>query len=146
MPKTNSSTHWSARFVVVSVLISGCSSALEEPPHVAAPMSAYVEVPYPPPAGFTELVPAKPAANALWIDGGWVWLGQKYAWERGGWLVPRAGATFAPWSVRYEADGRLKFAPSGWFTRDGRPLLAPSFLVSATIPTNEVTSETQSPR
>lgn len=113
---------------------------------MAAPLSVFVEVPYPPPAAFAEQIPNKPAPNAVWIDGNWVWLGRQYAWQRGGWVVPPPAASFAPWNVRIESSGRLLFAPSGWFTSDGATLAAPPFVTTAAVPTNEITSETQSPR
>ncbi len=35
--------------------------------------------------------PVQPYANAVWIDGDWVWRGGSYVYQRGYWVRPRAG-------------------------------------------------------
>jgi hypothetical protein len=106
-----------------------------------------LEVPYPPPAALSELVPkAPPDPGAVFIDGGWAWRGRYYVWQRGGWVVPRPGLGFAPWTVRYLPDGRTLFANGHWVDEKGSSTRPPEILVPAVTPPNEVTAEFQTGR
>lgn len=57
-----------------------------------------------PPAPKTEIRPAKPNANAVWIDGYWKWSGGKYVWISGRWSQTKPGKTWVP--GRWEQKGR----------------------------------------
>ncbi len=100
-------------------------------------------MPYPPPAGFSEVIPPAPNSKALWVDGHWAWRGRTYVWQRGGWLQPPEGARFAPWHVRYTRDGSLMFADEIWYDAQLKPIPSPKALVPAYTPPNELTPEAQ---
>jgi hypothetical protein len=123
-----------------------CGSSLPAPALIAQPKDAFQEVPHPPPAALVELVASQPSRRAVWIDGNWAWRGKGFVWQRGGWVEPPAGARYAPWQVRYLADGTLLFASCGWFDAHGQPIESPPILVPASTPPNEVTSEFHSAR
>jgi hypothetical protein len=120
-----------------------CGSSLPEPKHARQPRSEFLPVPYPPPAGFSEVVPPAPNGGALWIDGYWAWRGRAYVWQRGGWVVPPAGARLAPWHVRYLSDGTLMFADEVWYDAQLKPIPSPKALVPAFTPPNVLTPEAQ---
>jgi hypothetical protein len=122
----------------LGVVLSGCSSALPHPPEAPQPSDAFVDVPYPPPAGHVETVPARPSRTALWIDGQWSWDGERWEWRPGGWVAPDPGARFARWQIRIQADGQLRFAGASWRDAGGHLLRPPHVLVTAS---GEETSE-----
>lgn len=131
--------------VLISAFAAGCGGSLSLPAQTAPPADAYVEVPYPPPAALSEMIPKQPASDTVWRDGGWVWRGRYYVWERGGWV--RAGdLRFAPWRLRYEPNGQAMFAASVWVNRNGQMVRPPPFLVPAVTPPNEGTAEFQTGR
>jgi len=137
-------THGSALLVLA---LLGCSSALPSPKTTEHPLAAFVEVPYPPPAALSEMVPERPAASgAVWIDGEWLFHGQGFVWRRGGWVVPPTGGSFAPWRSWYRRDGRLMLAPGSWYDAHHERLRAPHPLLPAFTPPNELTSEAQTGR
>jgi hypothetical protein len=90
-----------------------------------APVSAFVEVPYPPPAARTEVIPVRPHSGDVWVDGQWNWEGEKWRWQTGGWVTPPARATFQPWMVTRRRDGQVVFAPATWRDAQGRAIDAP---------------------
>jgi hypothetical protein len=130
-----------------ALLVSACGASLPQPALSAPPAAAFVEVPYPPPAALSELVPVSPrAAGVVFQDGGWAWRGRYYVWQRGGWVRPDAGARFAPWSVRYAPDGRAFFSENRWVNARGELMRPPRILVPSVTPPNEVTAEFQTGR
>ncbi|HEY4122861.1 MAG TPA: hypothetical protein VGM56_33585 [Byssovorax sp.] len=95
-------------------------------------MSAYEEVPYPPPAARAEVVPPKPDGAVVWLDGQWDWSGSSWRWTHGGWVVAPTDARYQPWLTARRNDGRLYFARATW--RDGRGQAlqaAPTFVAAA---------------
>jgi hypothetical protein len=113
---------------------------------VSPPNDAYEAVPYPPPAALSELVPEEPeGTDVVWIDGSWVFRGNYYVWQRGGWVENPKGAAFAEWKVRYAPDGRVEYAASSWRDATGKRQRA-KILKAATSPPNEVTAEFQTGR
>jgi hypothetical protein len=128
----------------------GCTSALPTPETATQPATAFVEVPYPPPAALVEVVPERPTSPAgatVWVDGNWTWRGSQYVWQRGGWLVPPKGSSYATWQVYLAPDGRLLFATGTWYdAATHRPLPAPEWVAAARTPPNQVTSEKQTAR
>lgn len=60
-----------------------------------------VVVKRPPPAR-TEVRPAKPYTNAVWVKGHWKWSGGRYVWVSGYWLKSRPGKTWVAghWAQR----------------------------------------------
>ncbi len=131
---------------VLAVLIAGlataCGGSLPTPNAVNPPGTAFVPVPYPPPAALSEVVPKRPE-NAVWVDGSWAWRGRSYVWQRGGWVRPAAGAAYSPWRLIYTRDGRLLFAESSWYDAKGNKLEEPKVVTPATTPPNEITPENQ---
>jgi hypothetical protein len=130
----------------VVLVVSACGAALPTPAFTTHPFSAYVAIPYPPPAALAETVPERPNnPDAVWLDGEWNYQGPEFIWRRGGWVIPPRLGRFAPWQIWYRSDGRLMMASGGWY--DGtRKLPSPVMLRSASAPPNEVTSEFQTGR
>jgi hypothetical protein len=126
----------------LALLCAACGRHLPEPEHARQPRSEYLPVPYPPPAGFSEVVPPSPG-DALWVDGYWAWRGRAYVWQRGGWVRPPKGSRFAPWHVRYTADGTLMFADEVWYDAQLKPIPTPKSIAPAFTPPNELTPESQ---
>jgi len=128
----------------------GCSSTLPAPESALHPATAFVEVPYPPPAALVEVVPQRPAAakgSAVWVDGNWTWRGSYYVWQRGGWTVPSKGSSYATWQVYLAPDGRLLFATGAWYDALTHQLLrTPEVVAAARTPPNQYTSENQTAR
>jgi hypothetical protein len=123
-------------------LVLACGSTLPEPPTGPHPADEYVEVPYPPPAAAVEVVPPSPRSDAVWVDGQWIWRGRYYVWQRGGWLIPPAGAYFAPWSKFYTRDGTLYFADGTWRRTSDRARIArPPLVRNADSPATRNTPE-----
>ena len=122
--------------------LGACATTLPEPPTGPHPPSEFIEVPYPPPAATAEVVPESPRAGAVWVDGQWLWRGRYYVWQRGGWVVPAAGAYFAPWTKYYAKDGTLFFADGTWRRESDRARIAgPPVLRSAETPPTRYTPE-----
>jgi len=131
----------------LAIALLGCGSSLPAPEATQQPLSAYVEVPYPPPAALAETVPERPQRDGVvWLDGEWSYHGDGYAWRRGGWVVPPPEGRFAPWRVWYRRDGRLMMAPGTWYGRSQARLRRPEPVLPAATPANEVTSESQTGR
>ena len=137
-----------ALFASAAVLCSvACGGSLPRPVQSAPPDDAFVEVPYPPPPALSELIPRQPREpGAVFLDGGWAWRGSYYVWQRGGWVVPPAGARATPWTLRYAADGRAFFAEGGWVNERGERVRPPRILTPTVTPPNEVTAEFQTGR
>jgi hypothetical protein len=136
-----------AKLLYSSLLLVACGSSLPAPDATRHPLSAYVEVPYPPPAALAETVPERPARpGVVWIDGEWSFHGRAYVWRRGGWVAPPTASRFAPWQTWYRRDGRLMMAPGTWYDAKNQRLRRPQPIEAATTPPNEVTSEFQTGR
>ena len=128
-------------------LAAACGATLPQPRFTAPPEEAFVSVPYPPPAALSELIPPQPkAAGVVFQDGAWVWRGNYYVWQRGGWVVPPSGAQLAVATLRYLPDGRANFAAPRWVDAKGQRVRPPRILVPASTPPNEVTAEFQTGR
>lgn len=104
----------------------------------------------PPPPARVELVPPRPSAVAVWVDGEWTWRRALWAWMPGRWVEPAAGSTFSPWVFVRGGDGALWYAPGVWRDAKGAQVDAPAALAVATVETGEVvnaqgTTETTGP-
>ena len=128
------------------LVLQGCSNSLPGPPVAVHPGRAFVEVPYPAPAALVEVVPERPAGDAVWVDGHWVWRGRYYVWFRGGWLLAPENASYATWQTRLKKDGRLLFAPGAWYDENHRSIAPPEPVVMARTPPNQTTPETEAAR
>ena len=100
--------------------ITGCGAASRPgPPLVRQPSAAFLPVPYPPPPGRVEFVPAPPQPGAIWISGEWDFRFRRWAWTHGRWILPPARATYARWALRRDDRGELWFAPGAWRDTQG---------------------------
>lgn len=126
--------------------LCSCGSSVPGPPLTTHPKSAFVEVPYPPPAALVESVPLSPSSPLVWLDGYWTWQGEYYTWVRGGWVFVSVGEAFAPWQSSYTRDGRLLFAPGAWYAPGGVRVRPPEIRMPASTPPNEATPEFQTAR
>lgn len=73
----------------------------------------------PPPRRYV-VIPARPAANAVWVDGYWDWIGFQFVWVDGYWeLSPPAGHIWTParWERTYRGWRRV---PGYWAPRRSR--------------------------
>lgn len=139
--------HRGWRWLCVSIFSVACGGSLPAPSTTEHPLSAYVEVPYPPPAALAETVPEPPSrGNVVWIDGEWRYHGQSFVWRRGGWVVPPPAGRFAAWRTWYRRDGRLMMAPGAWYDAKHERLRPPEPIAPAFTPPNQVTSEFQTGR
>lgn len=128
--------------VCILGLLIGCANSVQMPQTARHPSSAFVEVPYPPPAGLAELVPQRPTgADLVWLDGEWLYQGEGYVWRRGGWVPAPPRGRYAAGSTRYLSDGRLQLAPGSWYDEQLRPLPFVEPTRPALTPPNELTSE-----
>lgn len=132
--------------LAVGLMALGCGGSLPAPPLTAHPLSAYIEVPYPPPAALAETVPEQPHEGLAWVDGEWNYHGKSYVWKRGGWVGAPSMWRFAPWRVWYRRDGRLMMAAGTWYDERRRSRPSPDPVVAAVTPSNEITSEFQTGR
>jgi hypothetical protein len=136
-----------ARVLGLSALcLAACSGSLPLPSQADPHDDAFLNVPYPPPAALSELVPEPPARDAVWTDGSWVWRGSYYVWDRGGWVRPAEGLRFSPWRLRYSTGGQAQFARSHWVNERGERTRGPIVERPAATPPNEVTAEFQTGR
>ncbi len=116
------------------MLATACTAApLPAPPYVAQPSSALARVPFPPPPARVETVPARPSTNATWIDGEWSWRGRRWLWIRGRWVVPPAGARYAPFALVRGPDGTLWAARGAWRNARGEEIDPPRPLAVAEV-------------
>ncbi|MEO8249733.1 MAG: hypothetical protein ABI589_10210 [Burkholderiales bacterium] len=105
-----------ARLAAVSLLAAAVLSACVVAP--APRRGAYpvqevvVESNLPPPAPYTEVIPAPPYTGAVWVGGYWGWSGGRHQWVPGRWAQPRPGYAWRP--HRWEPAAR-----GGWVLRGG---------------------------
>lgn len=83
----------------------------------------YVSIP-PPPAR-SEVRPAKPYDNAVWISGHWEWSGNEYVWKSGQWIKPAGGSKKGsgnwnkPAGAKKWVSGHWKKTSKGYVWVDG---------------------------
>jgi len=102
-----------------------CKQTVPEPAYVAQPTSALVEVPYPPPPGRVELIPARPKGDMVWIDGEWTWAGRRWWWRRGRWVEAPPDASYSPWAFVTGGDGTMYIAAGAWRNVRGEAVTDP---------------------
>ncbi len=103
---------------ILMALVACGSARLPRPTYVQQPSEALLEANYPPPPGKSEVVPASPRSDAVWIDGEWLWQGSRYAWKTGRWVVAPASASYSPWTSVRGPRGTFYIAKGTW--RDGK--------------------------
>lgn len=119
------------RGAICTVLLVVCCGAphLRAPTYVQHPSTALTTViPFPPPPARTEIVPASPNEEAVWLDGEWSWQGKRWAWKTGRWVIPPKDAAFSPWTAARTSNGTLYFAPGTWRDAKGNPIADPPSL------------------
>lgn len=110
----------------VCFLLIGCGSTLQLPARSGHTPEEFIEVPFPPPAARSDVVPQRLHPDSLWIDGEWHWQGAHWRWRRGAWVRPPAGATLARSETKW-AGARVLHAASVFHLASGESL-APSEL------------------
>jgi hypothetical protein len=129
-------------FAVAALSCACCAGRVREPPYLAQPATALVEVTQPPPPGRVEAVPPSPRGDAVWVDGEWKWRRHKWAWQPGYWAVPPAKTRFSPWAFVRGLDGRLWVAPGSWRDAKGAAIAQPQALAVARIDLADVVDAT----
>jgi hypothetical protein len=119
--------------VLLCAPVMACSPSLSHPTFVPQPTSSLVSVDQRPPPARVELVPLRPSALAVWIDGEWMWRRGRWAWLSGRWVVPPAGAAFSAWVFVRGQDGQLWYAPGEWRDARGMVIDAPTPLSVASV-------------
>jgi hypothetical protein len=108
------------RLSIAALLIAGCGSMLSTVPTGPHPSNGAepIIVEYPPPPAEIELITERPAAACMWQDGHFVWLGRRWNWEPGRWVVPPEGCYHASpvtvW-VPSEQKGELYYMQPRWY-------------------------------
>jgi hypothetical protein len=124
--------HRTLQLGLLLIAAASCVASLPAPLPVAQPEGAFTEVPYPPPPARPEIVPDRPEADVVWIDGEWSWQRRRWAWILGRWLVPPAPeARFAAAAWRRDKSGKLWWAPGSWYDSRGARLPHPDPLAMA---------------
>ena len=117
-----------------STFVACGSSGIPRPVFIAQRTSALIVIPHEPPPGRAEHAPAEPAVPGIvWIDGEWGYKGRKWWWTPGRWVVPAAGATYAPWCTVRSPDGTLYFAPAVWRDPQGVAIEEPKTVAAAVV-------------
>ncbi|MGA2447563.1 MAG: hypothetical protein ABTD50_02675 [Polyangiaceae bacterium] len=124
--------------LAVLLALVACASTTPHPAYVPQPTGALVEVERPPPPPRVEVLPARPAARSVWIDGEWTWRRGRWAWLVGRWVEPPPGARFSPWAFVRAPNGTLYFAPGAWRDTRGSVVEAPAALALAAVQSTEV--------
>jgi hypothetical protein len=116
---------------IASAIVACSAARLPAPAYVPQATEALEEVDFPPPPARVEYVPARPADDAVWIDGESTWQGRRWGWKAGRWVVPPANASYAPWTTARDELGQLYFAAGRWRGADGGEVPEPTQLAVA---------------
>ncbi len=80
-------------------LLASCGSSLRTVPR--GPPAAnipWIVVDYPPPPSEVEDIPADPGKPCAWQDGYWNWVGRRWQWTSGKWVIAPKGCHYVdPW-------------------------------------------------
>lgn len=113
----------------ICLVLCDCSSSLPHPEWAQVDASDYVEVASSPRPAPVEFVPQRPRSDALWVDGSWEYVGERYVWKSGTWAIVPRGLRRARWLlVRRKEDGQLFFAPSTWKDAAGKTVDDAAFI------------------
>jgi len=63
------------------------------------------------PSAVAYVRPIAPGSDYVWISGDWIWAGNRYEWQEGHWVRPRAH--------RIWVGGQWESARGGWRWRRG---------------------------
>lgn len=102
--------------------LTACGGHHIDAPRGAHPPNDAVVVPFPPPPAKVEEVPPQPRADCAWTDGYWEFT-DRWEWQPGEWVVPRAHCRLAPAELRRQG-GELWHARPRWYP-DNVTLLGP---------------------
>jgi hypothetical protein len=133
--------------VLLAALAAGCGTSLPRPTFAPQATGFLVEVDQVPPPARVEVVPPRPAEDAVWVDGEWLWRRGRWAWLTGRWVKAPAGARFCPWAFVRGDDGRLWFAAGTWRDAGGtvldlKPLAMASVEAGAVVDADGATETT----
>lgn len=120
--REHDTSQWPLLALVITLFCTGCGHSLPRPETGRVATADYVAVPFPPRPPPVEFIPPPPpgAKHAVWIDGSWEWVNNRFIWRFGTWLVPPDGLRRTDWAiVRRRADGQLFFAAALWKDRAG---------------------------
>jgi len=85
--------------LAAALLLFGCGSSLRAVPR--GPTSGnipWIVVDYPPPPAEVEQLPPDPGKPCAWQDGHFQWLGRRWQWTDGKWVIPPKGCHYVdPW-------------------------------------------------
>jgi hypothetical protein len=126
------------RLVILGCALAACSGRVPHPPQASQPAGALIEVDYPPPPARVEFVTARPAGNAVWLNGEWSWSGRRWGWKPGGWVVVPQGAAYAKLVIVRRSDGKLFAAPGTWRGSNGEEVQAPEFMSASSAKSSAV--------
>jgi hypothetical protein len=115
------------------LLTLSCAAHLPGPARSALPNTGFITVPYEPPPGRVEMVPAQPRRGAVWIDGEWTWNNRRWEWIPGRWVLAPPNCSYSPWVIVRSSDATLHFAPASWRDARGNPIASPAPLTSAGV-------------
>lgn len=118
---------------VAGAFIACASARLPAPVYVGQETEALQQADYPPPPARVEFVPASPRADAVWVDGEWLWQGRRYAWRGGRWVTPPANANYSPWTGTWGKTGTYYIADGVWKDGRGQKLPDPPALALARV-------------
>ncbi|MFO0740933.1 MAG: hypothetical protein U0270_33860 [Labilithrix sp.] len=105
----------------ICLVLCACGSAFPHPEWAQVDQADYVEVTSSPRPAPVEFVPPNPRQGAVWVDGSWEYVGDRYGWKAGTWAMVPSGLRRARWLlVRRKEDGQLFFAPSTWKDASGK--------------------------
>jgi hypothetical protein len=109
------------RALALSIVLAGCSKT----PAPARPVAEeFVEVGFPPPPAEVEEREAELAGRpeCTFVDGHHEWRGKRWQWQRGEWVVPPAGCSYALGLLMWSRppNPRLYYTPPRWYPASGK--------------------------
>ena len=99
-------------FVLLPLL--GCGASLSTAELGEHPKDDYVVVEYPPPPAKVEETGEAPSDRCAWVDGHWEYIGRRWEWRAGEWVVPPPLCRLAPARIAWE-ERELRYHPPRWY-------------------------------
>lgn len=114
LASTRSFAAWIA-LAASALPLAACAASVPLPKEGDHTGDPRVYVPYPPPPPQVEILPPMPEQKGVvWVDGQWMWRGRRWEWQRGGWVVPLPGATYAWPAIEYGPELRVGWIAGAW--------------------------------
>lgn len=107
---------WACAAITAAAAAAGCGESLPVPVTTSHENETSIPVPYPPPPARAEVIPEVPLAmkEPVWVDGDWQWMGRRWVWHAGKWMVPEPGTAYAPPKTVRLSDGTVGWYPGKW--------------------------------